>query len=294
MPIVVGAPRSGTTLLRFMLDAHPEMAIPPETGFLAAPALHEAGVSAAALHQVVTTFPPDAPAWPDFGVDADDYWRALHALAPFDVAEGIRAFYRLYATGQGKARYGDKTPIYCEHLASIERLLPEAHFVHIIRDGRDASLSLRDLWFSPARDVPALASFWKQQVLAARVAGRTAAAYLEVSYERLVREPRSTLAGVCAFLQIPFDDVMLRYWERTPQRLREHRTRNRRDGTVIVTHEQRLSQQRMTTQPPSLERIDRWRTEMTREEQAEFWRVAGDTLADLGYEPQTLPPFSRP
>jgi hypothetical protein len=34
MPIIVGAPRSGTTLLRFMLDSHPELAIPPETGFL--------------------------------------------------------------------------------------------------------------------------------------------------------------------------------------------------------------------------------------------------------------------
>jgi len=34
MPVVIGAPRSGTTMLRLMLDAHPDLAIPPETGFL--------------------------------------------------------------------------------------------------------------------------------------------------------------------------------------------------------------------------------------------------------------------
>jgi len=85
MPIIVGAPRPGTTLLRFMLDTHPEMAIPPETGFL--------------------------------------------ALFPH--------FYQLYASRFAKPRWGDKTPSYCHHMQNIEEVLPEAHFIHIIRDGRD-------------------------------------------------------------------------------------------------------------------------------------------------------------
>ena len=67
MPIIVGSPRSGTTLLRLMLDAHPDLAIPPETGFLTlGPSLTGRGDS---LHQrfraAVTRHPADAPAWGD-------------------------------------------------------------------------------------------------------------------------------------------------------------------------------------------------------------------------------------
>jgi Sulfotransferase family len=239
--------------------------------------------SAAGLHRLVTTFPPDAPAWQDFGVDADEFRRELQALVPFDASEGFRAFYRLYAKQQGKPRYGDKTPIYCEHVALIERVLPEAHFVHIIRDGRDASLSLRRMWFAPAQDMAALARYWRTMVRAARDAGRRAAAYLEVGYEELVLNPKPVLEAICAFVDLRFDEAMLRHWERAPVRLREHRTRRRADGTVLVTHEQRLMQQRFTMQPPDPERLFRWRIEMTAQERAEFLSAAGDTLDELGY-----------
>lgn len=64
MPIIVGVPRSGTTLLRFMLDAHPEMAIPPETGFLvlAPQLLAEGNVLRTTFFEAVTGYPPEAPA----------------------------------------------------------------------------------------------------------------------------------------------------------------------------------------------------------------------------------------
>lgn len=70
MPIIVGVPRSGTTLLRFMLDAHPEMAIPPETAFLVlAPQLASHGrVLRERFFEAVTGYPPEAPAWRDFAI----------------------------------------------------------------------------------------------------------------------------------------------------------------------------------------------------------------------------------
>lgn len=285
MPIVIGAPRSGTTLLRFMLDAHPSLAIPPETGFLAASALLDCDLSdAEGFHQVVTHFPPDAPAWNDFDVDADVLRRELLQLEPFDSSEGFRAFYRLYAEGHGKPRYGDKTPMYCEHVDLVARLLPEAHFIHIIRDGRDTALSLRSMWFAPARDVPALAAYWVKLIGAARGARRRVPAYMELRYEDLVCEPERVLRNVCRFIDLPFDERMLRYWEQTPERLREHRTRHKIDGSVLVTYDQRREQQRLTMSPPLPERLYRWKTEMTPEEQDVFWRIAGDTLTELGYE----------
>jgi hypothetical protein len=61
MPIIVGAPRSGTTLLRFMLDAHPVLAIPPETGFLASVAAQTDAISPIDLHHTVTNITPTFP-----------------------------------------------------------------------------------------------------------------------------------------------------------------------------------------------------------------------------------------
>jgi hypothetical protein len=154
----------------------------------------------------------------------------------------------------------------------------------LIRDGRDVALSLRGVWFSPARDIPGLAGYWRDMVDAARCAGRQAQHYMEVSYENLVRDPDRVLADICAFIDLPFDVAMLDYWRRTPERLREHRTRLRSNGQVLVTHEERLLQQRLTTHPPELDRIFAWKREMTAQEQREFLDVATHTLADLGYQ----------
>jgi hypothetical protein len=89
---------------------------------------------------------------------------------------------------------------------------------------------------------------------------------------------------VCEFIDSKFDPAMMRYWKRVPDRLREHRGRVAVDGGVLVTREQRLEQQRLTTRPPQPDRIFRWRTEMTASERPEFARVAGDTLSEFGYE----------
>lgn len=286
MPVIVGAPRSGTTLLRFMLDAHPLLAIPPETGFLPSVAAlaNRPDASPEDLIALVTDYPHDAPNWSDFGLGVEELRVAIRSLPEFSVREGLRCFYRLYAARQGKPRYGEKTPLYGEHIAEIEALLPEARLVHIIRDGRDVALSLRKVWFSPAQDIPALAQYWRRVVEAARVGGRRANAYLELRYEDLIREARPQLERICAFLDLDFHPGMLSYYQRTHHRLEEHGTRVRRDGSVAVTHEQRLVQQRLTMQPPRPERLMRWKNEMSGAERAEFAHHSGGLLSALGYE----------
>src|SRR5580692_2896772 len=218
MPLIVGVPRSGTTLLRLMLDSHPLLAIPPETGFLASVCdLRKSKPTARRLFELMTQFPPEAANWPDFNLDAGQLWQVLEKIQPFDLAEGVRGFYRLYATNQGKLRYGDKTPTYGAHIRSIEQLLPEAHFVHIFRDGRDVCLSLRSMWFAPGRDIPTLAAYWQQQFKATRTAGRRAASYMEVRYEDLVMQPEFHLNEICRFLDLVFHPQMLSYWQRAPK-----------------------------------------------------------------------------
>jgi len=285
MPVIVGAPRSGTTLLRLMLDAHPDFAIPPETGFL--PALANTAVgpasSPAALASLMARFPPDAPAWPDFGLDEQALATAIATLPEVTPAGAARCFYGLYAARFGKPRWGDKTPGYAFHMPAIQRLLPEAAFIHIIRDGRDAALSLRPLWFAPGQDISTLARHWRSFVLAARSGGAVCRRYIEVRYEDLVAAPEAELRRICAFLQLRWDHVMAAPHLRAPARLAEHRERRRMDGGLVVGREQRLRQQWRCSTPPDPSRVGVWREAMDRSMRAEFDDAAGDLLRALGY-----------
>ena len=285
MPVIVGAPRSGTTLLRFMLDAHPALAIPPETGFFHS--LAELGdlaqCSTEQFLDFITHCPRSAPAWADFSVSEDTLRERLHALTPFNIADALRCFYRLYAEQHSKPRWGDKTPIHALHIATIARVLPEARIIHIIRDGRDASLSLRPLWFAPAQDFSTLAAHWQNIIRTARSQARECPHYREIRYEDLIREPAHELAALCEYLDLPFAPAMLAYHEHTSERLREHRDRSAADGTLIATNETRRRTHELTSRPPDVTRIGVWKKEMPREAQGEFSTVAGELLRELGY-----------
>jgi Sulfotransferase family len=280
-PFIVGVPRSGTTLLRLMLDAHPELSIPPEMGFMPAVAdLRGRGDSLRrAFFEAVTAM----PSWDDAHVPREVFERALGGVEPFTVGEGVRVFYRLYAARFGKARWGDKTPAYCLHMDRIERLLPEARFVHIIRDGRDVALSVRGLWFSPGDRVEDAALRWRDWILTARRLGKRRRHYTEVRYEELIADAPSVLRKVCDFVGLEYDARMERYYESSPARLDEVQTMYRADGSPLITKEERLYNQRFTTRPPERSRVFRWRSEMDAESRARFAAVAGDLLEELGY-----------
>ena len=167
MPVIVGVPRSGTTLLRMMVDANAEVAIPPETGFL--PALADVDPSVDAREtawQIMTGF----HTWSDFGLDPATLRAALREGSG-SAADCARAFYRAYARRFGKARWGDKTPTYGDEMDRIAALLPEARFVHIIRDGRDVVASVRGLWFRPGETVEACARDWAARLAHTRALG---------------------------------------------------------------------------------------------------------------------------
>ena len=286
-PFIVGSPRSGTTLLRMMLDSHPQIAIPPETGFLPHTLTNLFGSDERRRHALMArlvNFPRRASGWQDFGLTPQLLLQELSGVTPFRLDEGLRCFYRAYAARFGKTRWGDKTPSYGAHMRVIEHLLPEARFIHIIRDGRDVALSLRTLWFSPGIDMRTLARKWRRDIGAIRNEASHCRWYLELRYESLVRDPQRTLKEVCAFIDIDYDADMTHYHLRAPSRLAEHGARVRNDGLTLVSRAERLAQQRLLLHPPDPTRISRWKTDMPERDRREYESVAGDLLAALGYE----------
>lgn len=253
-PFIVGVPHSGTTLLRLMLDAHPELAIPAETGFIPdARRILAAGMADGreAFFRIVTL----SPAWSGFRLEVDPFRAALEAIEPFDLGEGVRAFYRLCAALSGKARWGDRTPAYGAHLDAIQTVLPEARFIHVIRDGRDAALSVTGLWLSPEGEIEALAADWRARILKTRLLAKGCAHYLEVRYERLITDPPAELRRVCEFIDLPYDSDMERFHER-------------QDPEYL---------------PPDPSKVGRWKRDMGADMRGRFEAVAGDLLAELGY-----------
>lgn len=278
MPFVVGVPRSGTTLLRLMLDAHPEIAIPAESHFY--PAVLAAAQEDGDWLERVLDAMTGSHTWADYGLDAGAFTRRVRALDPTAAGDVLRAFYRMYAARFGKSAWGDKWPGNLLHMTQIAALLPEARFVHIIRDGRDVALSLREMWWRPGDSYEECIALWAARIRTAREQA-AGLAYLEVRYEVLVREPRETLARICAFIATGYDEAMLRYFERAQARHDEIS-----DWTIGGRHIPRadlVAVHANTQRPLSEEPIGRWRTAMSTADAAACERVAGDMLATLGY-----------
>lgn len=280
-PFVVGVARSGTTLLRLMLDAHPRLAIPPETHFI--PKLIKACAEEGDRHARVMELLTHHRRWPDFQLDADDLRRRLEGIQPLTATAALRAFYGAYAEREGKPRWGDKTPSYVRKMRRIHRVLPEARFVHLIRDGRDVALSLVEVHFGPEQLTDAAAKWTKEIGKARRDAGRVPH-YMEVRYEDLVAEPEPILRRICEFVALEWDPAMLEYHKAAPERMAAiARDFERGEGPAIPA-EVRARQHARVAEPPRSERAGRWQIEMSPEDRAAFEEVAGGLLADLGYE----------
>lgn len=273
MPFIVGVARSGTTLLRLMLDAHPELAISPETGFLVdACSLPREGEQARERFlEMVTGY----HTWKYMGISAEALRAELHRIDPFDLSDGVRSLYRLYAERFEKPRFGDKTPMYTVHLLELQDLLPEASFIHIIRDGRDIALSVRPFWFSPGKDMGTIAADWRHRIRTAREQGARCHRYMEIRFENLVLNPEHELRRACEFVQVEFDPGMLRYFETAPQRLREI-------GFAPNIPDNPIPE--LAMKGPEASRIFTWKREMSRRDRIDFELVAADTLHELGYE----------
>ena len=267
---VVGSERSGTTMIRLMLNRHSRLCVPPESHFVTRlyDRLHTPPAPAAFLDALgaerrfqewqlpldAITIPPSAPAT----------WAVL-----FD------AVFRAYAATQGKVRWGDKTPVYVTRLETLRAIFgPDIKVVHIVRDGRDVAASLKGVGWN-ARGVAENARTWRHDVEAARAFGRRApATYHEVVYERLVAEPERELRTVCAHLGEAFEPGMLQFFDDAEGAIPAHRRQWHRNAA----------------RPVNDTAIGRWRRDLSPGEIAQFEWIAGDLLSALGYARSGISP----
>ncbi len=214
---LVGVPRSGTTLLQRMLDAHPQVAIAPETFFVRkfGERRKHYGRLDDARHR--TKLLRDLTALPEFaemGLDAADFTARLvdRDLEYEDVfAELLDAYRRK----RNKPQVGEKTP---NHLLAMQRLegwFPNARFVHIVRDPRAVTESWRNVPFTNG-SLETDAEVWRRYLETSRKARPLHAPYVEVRYENLLANPEAELRRMCTAIHLDFDWAMLAYHEVAP------------------------------------------------------------------------------
>ena len=273
---VVGCPRSGTTLLRRMLDAHPKLAITPETHWV--PRLFEKGEGLTPAGDVTPELVSSllgSERFQALRVSPEQVWELFEAEEPITYALLVAGIYDLFGTRRGKPLVGDKTPGYTRAVRTLHELFPEARFVHLVRDGRDVCLSattwhrVRNLEarFSSWREHPVLtaALWWEWHVRLAREAGAQlrAGLYYEMRYEALVAAPASELAALSAFLGLGYSGTMLEF----------HLGRTK-------TEPELGSNKKWLPPTPGLRD---WRSQMPAEDVERFEAAAGDLLDELGY-----------
>jgi hypothetical protein len=269
---VVGCGRSGTTMLRLMLDTHPDLAIPEESHFITTLWTDRRryngreGLDVDRLvRDVVRT-----PMFQKWNMpEAVVRWRVRQLERP-TFASAIGAIFASYAEYRGKMRWGDKTPIYVLSIPLLNRLFPDARFLHVIRDGRDVALSYLSLPWGP--DTIWRAAYkWRRDVSAGRRDGGSLGdrRYAEVRYESLVRDPRTTLEGICSFAGLPFEQSMLEHHRDGAQRLAWRGDRTKYHASAAT---------------PPKSGLRNWRDQMKDRDVAAFECVAGPLLTELRYE----------
>jgi hypothetical protein len=269
---IVGFQRSGTTLLRVMLDAHPDIAIPLDTVGLwdryerMLPAYGSLS-SGDGRRRIIQDLLKEERIllWkePFTEEEISERWPDLTYPGL------IQAFYRAYADRRGKRIWGDKDPGNMVRIDQLNRWFPDSLIIHIIRDGRDACLSQmkQDFGFENLLEC---AAGWREEVQWVRRMGQLLgpARYREILYEALISDPAAELQELCGFLGITYDPAMLAYHQSVDRAVPEEK---RHVWPLIAA-------------PPVKDNAGRWKEQMTASQRICFEKRAGKVLGELGYE----------
>lgn len=225
---IIGNPRSGTTLFRLMLNAHPKISVAPESGFILwwwdkYKDWTAANISDATLNEFVADIQKSKKieTWNlDFGV----YREFLSTKHPENYVELISTVHEYYALSRQKEAklWGDKNNYYINELDKLINIFPKKKYIHIVRDGRDVACSYLELnskkidsIYAPklGSDIEEIASEWQENVMRVmEQLGQNSCLYHVVKYEDLIVNTKDVLIGVSEFLGVEFSENMLTYY----------------------------------------------------------------------------------
>lgn len=288
---ILGMQRSGTTLLRLMLNSHPHIAIPDETGFIVGlqpDAVFRTRFSsileerqplsnrqnASSILDVIENFPFPATQKGDLAINKDAV--LSHSINTY--SDLVDAVLSEYAKTHGKSRWGDKTPHYLADIDILWKLFPQSKIVHLVRDVRDVVQSFRTMSWG-TRDILRIARRWSERNLVSYKVGSILPDqnYRLVRYEDLVLDPARELSSICGFLDETYSDEMLDYH------------RNAED----FLWNREMTWHKNSAAPPMQKKAFSWKDNMNRTDRIIVQGAARRAMEIFGYEVEEIRPTLR-
>jgi hypothetical protein len=283
---IIGNPRSGTTLLRVILNTHKELSLPHEfqiidiicTVFKDAN-FNEPGVLDRFLEHIYNT-----ERLKRLNIPREIFEKGLRSLNHLDKASIVHTYFESYLQSRNEpigTRWGDKTIGTIAYIPEILEMFPNAKFIHIIRDVRDVVCSMKERVYKfkfpnsklhYTHNVIGGAYIWKQsEAFIQSNSDLNNTNYIKISYSNLIAETEEVLNRITQFLDIPFDKNMLEYYR--------HNSENGSipEKSIKGWHEN-------TFKPPQQNKIARYKLELNDIEMKTINFLAAKELEDNGFE----------
>jgi hypothetical protein len=267
---IVGSPRSGTSLLRNILNRHPRIAICDETQFhfyvyarrrafgdLSDPKNRRRVVEEYLALKRLRFVTDPAGLAEKLLRDGTSYEALFTCLVKY------------HTTSQAKPRWGEKTPQHALFSETLCEWYPGGTIIHLIRDPRDAVASLQRMPWAAGSVVYNAWTWLRNNLAAHRCSDRPQ--YLPVRYETLVSQPEQEVARIC-------------------ERLGEEYVPSMLDPAGHTVFPPPRSWTQLAQHPITTGRVDKWRDELTRDQVAQIEWVVGRHMGTFGYERAMDPP----
>jgi hypothetical protein len=207
---IVGVGRSGTTLLMCMLNEHPDIVIPPEFHFISQHMVKRPNMG---LFEASERLKKDQR-FARLGLEVEDVIRPFRdPNDPFFPDRLYRMILKTYAYKHKAHIIGDKAPKNIEYLPVLYKAFPHGKIIHLIRDPRDVYLSrIKAAWSMSRPDTLQFLAYRAQYDMGHQIGLKLFGDnYLEVHYEKLLKQPEIELKRICDLLEVPFNARMMNF-----------------------------------------------------------------------------------
>ncbi len=280
---IVGANRSGTTLLRLILNAHPNLAIPEEVVYFGSSLAgvpigrwRDPGLTKEAYTSFVMQF-LDNNCQPLGDIDRDELLDTILEEGPADFRRPYQCVLEAWAGRQGKSRWGEKTPGNLFYADIIHEMFPDARFIHLVRDPRAGVSSMLGTSFFPNDVVFNALGRAKFMTEGRALLERHVPAEQRflLRYEDIVAAPEPTIRALCDFLGEAFEPAMMDFHE---------------GASKFMKKEAATDFNAAATRPISADMRDKWRSKLDTADIAKIQAVCRQPMSEFGYElePATL------
>ncbi len=266
---IVGAQRSGTTLLRLILNAHSRIAISREAVFLM-PLLKkrslENHISGDSLKKLIGFFGDNFK----YNINYehyDDLLSTLYVKERLTIRELMDGLFSSYCHAEGKIIRGNKTPSFFRKIDILYELFPDALFIHIVRDGRDVFDSWRKKREMPKNEEAGIAIDWIFKLFRIERSFKKIPIKnkITIRYEDLLVNPEETMQLVCSKVGVEYEATMFDFYKTSSSQTGEHHSK-------------------LIFSPINKKNKYKWKENLTAREVKIFNMLAGHYLRKYNYE----------